>query len=122
MIVARDGFARCANAGTAFLMIRRGRSRRTLCRLSPAKYQHVKHAADPLRQSPNRFALFECLIDTTTASISRGLRVLPRWERSAASSGSTSRASSPTPDLSLRGDFSTQSALPPRAESARVRG
>jgi hypothetical protein len=62
-IVARDGFAQVRYAGTGFLMVRRA-ALTMLCAAYPQlKYQRTSSVTDPLGQSPNRFALFDCMID-----------------------------------------------------------
>lgn len=81
LIVARDGFAKVRYAGTGFLMMRRTAIEKLCTAYPQLKYQHVNTPGDPLRNSPNRFALFECLIDADTGVyLSEDFAFCRRWE------------------------------------------
>jgi len=62
-MIPEDGFIRVRYAGTGFLMIKRA-VLEAMCRRYPALQFGSDHCyADPLGESPHRFALFDCLID-----------------------------------------------------------
>lgn len=79
-IVARDGFAKVRYAGTGFLMIRRA-VLTALCAAHPQlKYRRTGSTTDPLAGSPNRFALFECMIDPASGVyLSEDYAFCRRW-------------------------------------------
>ncbi len=79
-IVTRQGFAKARYAGTGFLMIRRA-ALAQLCTAHPElRYRRVSTAADPLNASPNRFALFDCLIEPDTGLyLSEDYAFCHRW-------------------------------------------
>jgi hypothetical protein len=79
-IMTRRGFAKVRYAGTGFLMIRRAALER-LCAAHPElRYRHVSRSDDPLQASPNRFALFDCLIEPGTGLyLSEDYAFCRRW-------------------------------------------
>lgn len=79
-IVARNGFARVRSVGTGFMMIRRT-ALEQLCAAHPElSYRHTSSSADPLAQSPNRYALFECMIEPDTGIyLSEDYAFCRRW-------------------------------------------
>ena len=80
-VVAVDGFTRVRFAGTGFLMIRRQVLERMCRHPAYAALQFFReHSHDALAGSPNRFALFECMIDPTTATyLSEDFAFCKRW-------------------------------------------
>jgi len=92
--------------------------REALCPYPQLKYQHVNTPGDPLRQSPNRFALFECLIDTDTGVyLSEDFAFCRRWEALGGELWVDVQSKlTHTGPFTFVGDFSTQFGLPPRAE------
>ena len=80
-VVVVNGFARVRYAGTGFLMIRR-RVLETLCaHPGYASLQFFReHSDDVLAGNPNRFALFECMIDPATGTyLSEDFAFCKRW-------------------------------------------
>jgi hypothetical protein len=79
-IEVRDGFARVRYAGTGFLMIRRHVLERMCQHYASLRFQREHSIGDPLAGSPNRFALFECLIDPATGIyLSEDFSFCKRW-------------------------------------------
>jgi len=79
-IGVKDGFARVRYAGTGFLMIRRTVLERMQAHYPELQYRREHQAHDPLRDSPHRFALFDCLIDRTSgAYLSEDFSFCQRW-------------------------------------------
>jgi hypothetical protein len=78
-VMVVNGFTRIRYAGTGFLMIRR----HVLEKMSRhyASLQFFReHSHDALAGSPNRFALFECLIDPETGTyLSEDFAFCKRW-------------------------------------------
>jgi hypothetical protein len=76
-----NGFTRVRYAGTGFLMIRR-RVLEKMCAhppYAPLQFQR-EHSRDALAGSPNRFALFECMIDPATGTyLSEDFAFCKRW-------------------------------------------
>jgi hypothetical protein len=79
-IVSRGGFARVRYAGTGFLMIRR-QVLTKLCAAHPQlHYRRTSSSTDPLGGSPNRFALFDCMIDPASGVyLSEDYAFCRRW-------------------------------------------
>ena len=77
-----NGFTRVRYAGTGFLMIRRHVFEK-MCASAYRSLQFFReHSLDALAGSPNRFALFECMIDPATRNLSqRGFCVLQTLDR-----------------------------------------
>jgi hypothetical protein len=74
-----NGFTRVRFAGTGFLMIRRHVLER-MCAHYTALQFHREHSLDVLAGSPNRFALFECMIDPTDGTyLSEDFAFCKRW-------------------------------------------
>src|SRR5262249_19784751 len=78
-VVVVEGFTRLRYAGTGFLMIRRHVLER-MC----AHYASLKctrdHSHDEVAGSPNRFALFECMIDPASGTyLSEDFAFCKRW-------------------------------------------
>ena len=78
-----NGFTRVRYAGTGFLMIRRHVFEKMCAHPAYAPLQFLReHSLDALAGSPNRFALFECMIDPEHRNLSqRGFRVLQTLDR-----------------------------------------
>ncbi|MDR3500486.1 MAG: hypothetical protein P4L72_14825 [Parvibaculum sp.] len=79
-VVVQAGFARVRYAGTGFLMIQRHVLER-MCAAHPELRFSRQHCAnDTLAGSPNRVALFECLIDKETGIyLSEDFAFCKRW-------------------------------------------
>lgn len=79
-IAAVKGFARMRYAGTGFLMIRRHVLEK-MCQYYPSlQFRHEHSIAGSLINSPNRFALFECIIDQETGTyLSEDFSFCKRW-------------------------------------------
>ena len=79
-----NGFTRVRYAGTGFLMIRRHVFEK-MCVAYRSLQFFREHSLDALAGSPNRFALFECMIDPASRNLSqRGfclLQTLDRYRR-----------------------------------------
>lgn len=74
-----NGFTRIRYAGTGFLMIRR-QVLEQMCRHYASLQFFREHSHDALAGSPNRFALFECLIDPATGTyLSEDFAFCKRW-------------------------------------------
>jgi hypothetical protein len=80
-VVAVNGFTRVRYAGTGFLMIRRHVLERMCQHPAYASLQFFReHSLDALAGSPNRFALFECMIDPKTGTyLSEDFAFCKRW-------------------------------------------
>jgi hypothetical protein len=79
-IAVVDGFTRVRYAGTGFLMIRRHVLERMCRHYAALRFRREHSIADPLGGSPNRFALFECMIDPTTGIyLSEDFSFCKRW-------------------------------------------
>jgi hypothetical protein len=79
-VVIRDRFAKVRYVGNGFLMIRREALVR-MCEAHPElKFKGINAFADPLGDSPHRFALFDCMIDPQTgAYLSEDYAFCRRW-------------------------------------------
>src|SRR6202140_2553635 len=80
-VVVVNGFMRVRYAGTGFLMIRRHVLEKMCEHPAYASLQFFReHSADALAGSPNRFALFECMIDSKTGTyLSEDFAFRKRW-------------------------------------------
>src|SRR3977135_4117727 len=80
-VVVVNGFTRVRYAGTGFLMIRRHVFERMCEHPAYAPLQFFReHSVDALAGSPNRFALFECMIDPATGTyLSEDFAFCKRW-------------------------------------------
>lgn len=76
-----NGFTRVRYAGTGFLMIRRHVLEKMCAHPAYAPLQFFReHSHDALAGSPNRFALFECMIDPNTGTyLSEDFAFCKRW-------------------------------------------
>jgi hypothetical protein len=76
-----NGFTRVRYAGTGFLMIRRHVIEKMCLHPAYASLQFFReHSLDALAGSPNRFALFECMIDANTGTyLSEDFAFCKRW-------------------------------------------
>jgi hypothetical protein len=76
-----NGFTRVRYAGTGFLMIRRHVLEKMCAHPDYAPLQFLReHSRDALTGSPNRFALFECMIDPATGTyLSEDFAFCKRW-------------------------------------------
>lgn len=76
-----NGFTRVRYAGTGFLMIRRHVLEKMCAHPPYAPLQFFReHSRDALAGSPNRFALFECMIDPATGTyLSEDFAFCKRW-------------------------------------------
>ena len=74
-----NGFTRVRYAGTGFLMIRRHVFEK-MCAAYASLQFFREHSLDALAGSPNRFALFECMIDSKTGTyLSEDFAFCKRW-------------------------------------------
>ena len=80
-VVVVEGFTRLRYAGTGFLMIRRHVLERMCAHPDYASLKFSReHSDDALAGSPNRFALFECMIDPATGTyLSEDFAFCKRW-------------------------------------------
>ena len=76
-----NGFTQVRYAGTGFLMIRRHVLQRMCAHPDYAPLRFIReHSLDALAGSPNRFALFECMIDPATGTyLSEDFSFCKRW-------------------------------------------
>jgi hypothetical protein len=76
-----NGFTRVRYAGTGFLMIRRHVFEKMCAHPDYAPLQFLReHSLDALAGSPNRFALFECMIDPDSGTyLSEDFAFCKRW-------------------------------------------
>jgi hypothetical protein len=76
-----NGFTRVRYAGTGFLMIRRHVFEKMCAHPAYAPLQFFReHSVDALAGSPNRFALFECMIDQNSGTyLSEDFAFCKRW-------------------------------------------
>jgi hypothetical protein len=78
-VVVVNGFTRVRYAGTGFLMIRRHVFEK-MCAAYPSLQFFREHSIDALAGSPNRFALFECMIDPNSKTyLSEDFAFCQRW-------------------------------------------
>jgi hypothetical protein len=78
-VVVVEGFTRLRYAGTGFLMIRRHVLERMCAHYASLKFIR-EHSHDELAGSPNRYALFECMIDPATGTyLSEDFAFCKRW-------------------------------------------
>jgi hypothetical protein len=74
-----NGFTRVRYAGTGFLMIRRHAFEK-MCAAYASLQFFREHSLDALAGSPNRFALFECMIDPKSGTyLSEDFAFCKRW-------------------------------------------
>jgi hypothetical protein len=80
-VIAVNGFTRVRYAGTGFLMIRRHVLEAMCKHPAYASLQFFReHSLDALAGSPNRFGLFECMIDQKTGTyLSEDFAFCKRW-------------------------------------------
>ena len=80
-VVAVNGFTRVRYAGTGFLMIRRQVLEKMCEHPDYAPLQFFReHSIDALAGSPNRFALFDCMIDHSNGTyLSEDFAFCKRW-------------------------------------------
>src|ERR1700737_2059194 len=120
-IVVVNGFARARYAGTGFLMIRRHVLERMCEHPAYASLQFFReHSADALAGSPNRFALFECMIDSNTGTyLSEDFAFCKRWTDIGGEiwADLDSRLDHVGPSI-FHGDVASQFAAAPAAGSA----
>ncbi len=78
-VVVVEGFTRLRYAATGFLMIRRHVLERMCAHYASLKFTR-EHSHDELAGSPNRFALFECMIDPASGTyLSEDFAFCKRW-------------------------------------------
>src|ERR1700733_3500735 len=120
-IVIVNGFTRVRYAGTGFLMIRRHVLEKMCRHPAYASLQFFReHSADALAGSPNRFALFECMIDPGSGTyLSEDFAFCKRWTDIGGEiwADLESRLDHVGPSM-FRGDISSQFALPAGAADA----
>ena len=120
-IVVVNGFTRVRYAGTGFLMIRRHVLERMCEHPAYASLQFFReHSADALAGSPNRFALFECMIDPKTGTyLSEDFAFCKRWTDIGGEiwADIESRLDHVGPSV-FHGDMSSQFAAPAMAPNA----
>jgi len=115
------GFARVRYAGTGFLMIRRHVLERMCAHplYAPLKFLR-EHSRDALAGSPNRYALFECMIDPATGTyLSEDFAFCKRWTDIGGEiwADLQSRLDHVGPSV-FRGDIASQFAAAPTAADA----
>jgi hypothetical protein len=114
-VVVVNGFTRVRYAGTGFLMIRRHVFERMCEHPAYAPLQFFReHSVDALAGSPNRFALFECMIDPATGTyLSEDFAFCKRWTDIGGEiwADLESRLDHVGPSV-FRGDVSSQFAVP----------
>ena len=121
-VVVVNGFARVRYAGTGFLMIRRHVLERMCAHPAYASLQFVReHSHDALAGSPNRFALFESMIDPASGTyLSEDFAFCKRWTDLGGEiwADLDSRLDHVGPSV-FQGDVASQfAAAPPRAANA----
>jgi hypothetical protein len=120
-IVVVNGFTRVRYAGTGFLMIRRQVLEKMCQHPSYASLQFFReHSADALAGSPNRFALFECMIDPKSGTyLSEDFAFCKRWTDIGGEiwADLESRLDHVGPSV-FHGDISSQFTLPAGAADA----
>ena len=121
-VVVVNGFARVRYAGTGFLMIRRHVLERMCAHPAYASLQFVReHSHDALAGSPNRFALFESMIDPASGTyLSEDFAFCKRWTDLGGEiwADLDSRLDHVGPSV-FHGDVASQfAAAPPRAANA----
>ena len=120
-VIAVNGFARVRYAGTGFLMIRRHVLERMCQHPAYAPLQFFReHSLDALAGSPNRFALFECMIDPESGTyLSEDFAFCKRWTDIGGEiwADLESRLDHVGPSV-FHGDVSSQFAAPARAANA----
>jgi hypothetical protein len=118
-----NGFTRVRYAGTGFLMIRRQVLEKMCQHPDYASLQFFReHSIDALAGSPNRFALFECMIDQNSGTyLSEDFAFCKRWTDMGGEiwADLESRLDHVGPSV-FHGDVSTQFALPASAAPARA--
>jgi hypothetical protein len=79
-VETRNGFIKANFAGTGFLMIERGALKRLVAAHPELQYAGIHTPDDPLKGTPYRFALFDCLIDPETGVyLSEDFAFCRRW-------------------------------------------
>jgi hypothetical protein len=78
-IALRGRFAKARFAGTGFLMIRRGALIRMMEHYPELRYTNEHQTDDPLRGSPWRSAIFNCMIDEAGHYLSEDFSFCRRW-------------------------------------------
>jgi len=108
-------------AGTGFLMIRRQVLERMCAHPNYAPLKFLReHSLDALAGSPNRFALFECMIDPATGNyLSEDFAFCKRWTDIGGEiwADLDSRLDHVGPSV-FRGDIASQFAAAPSAVDA----
>jgi hypothetical protein len=122
-VVVVNGFTRVRYAGTGFLMIRRHAIEKMCRHPAYASLQFFReHSLDALAGSPNRFALFDCMIDPNTGTyLSEDFAFCKRWTDIGGEiwADLESRLDHVGPSV-FRGDVSSQFAAPAIATPARA--
>jgi hypothetical protein len=115
------GFTRVRYAGTGFLMIRRHVLEKMCAHPNYAALQFFReHSLDALAGSPNRFALFECMIDPESGTyLSEDFAFCKRWTDIGGEiwADLQSRLDHVGPSV-FRGEISSQFAAPALATDA----
>lgn len=79
-IEGRNGFIKATYAGTGFMMIRRGALERMCSAFTDLRYRTVHSRSDIFKDSPHRYALFDCVIEPETgAYLSEDFTFCRRW-------------------------------------------
>jgi hypothetical protein len=120
-VVVVNGFTRVRYAGTGFLMVRRQVFERMCEHPGYASLQFFReHSVDQLAGSPNRFALFECMIDPASGTyLSEDFAFCKRWTDIGGEiwADLESRLDHVGPSV-FHGDVSAQFGAPARAADA----
>lgn len=76
----RDGFVTGSYAGTGFMLIKRRAVERMIAAYPETKFELSHLYPRPAKQSPNQYALFDCMIDPKTkAYLSEDFAFCERW-------------------------------------------
>lgn len=76
----RDGFVTGTYAGTGFMMIKRGALERMIAAYPETKFEVSHMYPRVAKQSPNQYALFDCMIDKkTNIYLSEDFAFCERW-------------------------------------------
>ena len=113
-ITVKEGFAKVRYAGTGFLMIRRKALTDMIDRYPELRYEKEHQAQDPLKGSPWRSALFNCLVDQATGTyLSEDYSFCRRWTDMGGESWADLQSRlTHLGTLAFQGDAATQFAVP----------
>jgi hypothetical protein len=119
-VVMRGSFIRVRYAGTGFLMIRRAAIEKMCAQYPALRFRREHSMNDPLAESPNRYALFECMIEPETGVyLSEDFSFCKRWTDMGGEiwADAQSRLDHVGPSV-FHGDVATQFAAQPDVKEA----